>query len=120
MQLKCVFEWDKLDVKINNDPGCKDLYDQATGLIQDLNIYDLFRTQYGNGAGLKLTEAQRERSVIIDGMEKKYKLGYTPAEMNPFHKKPLKEEAQLILGDSMTSYLNRADVRAAFNIPSFV
>jgi hypothetical protein len=89
VQLKCLFEWDKLDVKFNNDPGCQALYDKATGLIQDLNIYDLFRTQYGNGASSKkrLTEAERERTVIIDGQEKKYKLGYTPAERNPFHKK---------------------------------
>lgn len=45
---KCIFYWDKLDVKANNAPQCADLYNQAMDLIQDLNIYDLFRTQYGN------------------------------------------------------------------------
>jgi hypothetical protein len=41
---KCVFEWDKLDVPVNNAPECQGYYDQATGLIKDLNIYDLYRT----------------------------------------------------------------------------
>lgn len=90
-------------------------------MIEDLNIYDLFRTQYGNGASAKkMTEAERERTVIVEGQEKKYKLGYTPAERNPFHKKLQEGSAQVILGDSMSTYLNRADVRAAFNIPAFV
>jgi hypothetical protein len=34
-----------------------------------------------------MTEAERERTVMVEGLEKKYKLGYTPAERNPFHKR---------------------------------
>lgn len=41
---KCVFYWDKLDVPANNPPACSALYDQAMGYIEDLNIYDLYRT----------------------------------------------------------------------------
>lgn len=31
---------------VNNAPQCADLYNQSMTLIQDLNIYDLYRTQY--------------------------------------------------------------------------
>ena len=122
---KCVFNWDKLDVKVNNAPACADLYNQAMGLIEDLNIYDLYRTQYGNTASskksLRLTEQEREREVVIDGMVKKYKLGRTMNEMTPFRKSLLtQDDKQVILGDDLSGYLNRADVRAALNIPTWV
>ena len=41
---KCTFNWDKLDVKVNNAAQCSDLYNQTMTLIEDLNIYDLYRT----------------------------------------------------------------------------
>jgi hypothetical protein len=46
VSLGCIFYWDKMDVKVNNPPQCQGLYDQVMTLIQDLNIYDLYRTQY--------------------------------------------------------------------------
>jgi hypothetical protein len=42
----CIFYWDKMDVQVKNPPQCADLYNQSMTLIQDLNIYDLYRTQY--------------------------------------------------------------------------
>lgn len=69
-----------------------------------------------------MTPAQRERTVMIGGQEKKYRLGHTASERTPF-RKVLKQQAgkaELVLGDDMTSYLNREDVRDALNIPKWV
>lgn len=50
----CVFYWDKLDVVVKNAPQCADLYNQTMTLIEDLNIYDLYRTQYPDSQALKM------------------------------------------------------------------
>jgi hypothetical protein len=52
----CVFNWDKLDVVVNNPPQCADLYNQSMTLIQDFNIYDLYRTQYPDSLSLQMTK----------------------------------------------------------------
>lgn len=55
----CFFKWVKLDVPVHNPPQCANLFDQVTSLIKDLDIYDLWRTQYNNGSssgvGVKMT-----------------------------------------------------------------
>ena len=125
-QNKCIFYWDELHFPDNNVPICKDLYSQTNDLIQDLNIYDLYRTQYGNTGSssskksMRLTSEERERTVMIDGIEKKYRLGHTASEINPLRKQKKNLRQELILGDSMSDYINRPEVRAAFNIPSWV
>lgn len=40
----CIFYWDSIDLHAINPPICQTLYDNATGLIADFNIYDLYRT----------------------------------------------------------------------------
>jgi hypothetical protein len=72
-----------------------------------------------------MTEAERQKSVVIDGEVKKFKLGHTQEELAGFRKSlssknSSTETISKVLGDSFTSYLNRADVRAALNIPSYV
>jgi len=57
--------------------------------------------------------------VVIDGKEKTFKRGYTRSEYTPWVKH-LKLGNEPILGDYFTSYMNREDVRKAFNIPSDV
>jgi len=42
----CIYYWDAIDLHINNPPICDTLYKNATSLIADFNIYDLYRTQY--------------------------------------------------------------------------
>lgn len=42
---------------------------------------------------------------------------YTPWAVNPFKGR---EEEEPILGDYLTDYMNRVDVRASFNIPESV
>ena len=43
-ELKCLFLWKKIDIVTPNDPECAELFKQSMSLIEDLNIYDLFRT----------------------------------------------------------------------------
>jgi len=45
-ELGCLFLWEKVPVTPDNDPQCAGLYNQSMELIKDLDIYDLFRTQY--------------------------------------------------------------------------
>jgi hypothetical protein len=35
---------------------------------------------------MRLTSEERERTVMIDGIEKKYRLGHTASEINPLRK----------------------------------
>lgn len=44
MANKCIYYWDEVHFPNPNPPICADLYDQAMTLIQNLNIYDLYRT----------------------------------------------------------------------------
>ena len=64
------------------------------GYIQDLNIYDLYRTQYGN-SGLKRMQRMMHRIKLRED--------------------PVGDQI-----DPMAAYLRRDDVRAAMNIPSYV
>ncbi len=94
----CIFYWDAIDLHANNLPICQTLYDNATGLISDFNIYDLYRTQYAdsNGMGMKAGEPRHKRS---------------------FRHAKLRNSK---LKDGMGGYLNRADVRDSLNIPKYV
>lgn len=76
-----------MDVKVNNPPQCQGLYDQALDLIQDLNIYDLYRTQYPyTGLLNKRNRLQHQQRHALESTTS-----------------PLK--------DFMTGYLQRMDVR---------
>ena len=67
---------------------------------------------------MKAGNVDRERSVIIDGEEKKYKLGYTMKEYTPWAKHIEDSPEHPLLGAYLTEYVNRADVRSALNIPT--
>jgi hypothetical protein len=47
-ELGCIFYWKKMDLPANNPPECEPLYNESMTLIQDLDIYDLFRTVYAD------------------------------------------------------------------------
>ena len=57
---------------------------------------------------------------MIDGQEKKYKLGFTMKEYTPWVKHIEESPNHPLLGAYMTEYVNRADVRKALNIPTAV
>ena len=48
-QNQCVWYWDKLDIAPHkNAPECDDLWRQLNSMLEDVNIYDLYRTNYGS------------------------------------------------------------------------
>jgi hypothetical protein len=60
-------------------------------------------------------------STIINGEVKTYTRGMTMSEYTPWLKtRTFALEEEPILGDYFTDYMNREDVRKAFNIPSEV
>jgi len=89
-------------------------------LTSKLNWYDLYRTNYDL---TDLKGANRLGKTVIDGEERVYKRGFTQAEYTPF----LRNASTLqmagegpLLGDYLSDYMNREDVRAAFNLDSSV
>ena len=74
---------------------------------------------------LKMNSGDRMRKVMIDGEEKSYKAGYTFLEYAPWLSKVipkhiLESSTHPLLGDYLSDYANRPDVRQALNIPSNV
>jgi len=60
-------------------------------------------------------------SVIIDGVEKTYRKGYTQKEYTPWIGSYMSGgSGDAVNGDFVTDYLNRADVREALHIPTTV
>jgi len=85
-------------------------------LTGDLNWYDLYRWNYPSAV---VTADERFAEVVVDGITKTYKRGYTQKEYTPWIKHlPLNDE--VIYGDYVTWYVNQPEVRAALNIPSYV
>jgi len=59
------------------------------------------------------------RETTIAGETRTYKTGMTMAEYTPFATHLIDSPAaQAVNGDALTMYMNREDVRTAFNIPS--
>ena len=100
-----------------NTPICDATWDKINDLAKDLNWYDLYRPTYP--FDYLLTEENRMESVMIDGKLKTYKRGMKPSEYTPWVKH-LKTANEPILGAYFSSYMNREDVRATFNIPTDV
>jgi carboxypeptidase C (cathepsin A) len=121
-QAGCVWYWDKLDVAPHkNAPGCEDLWTELNNMLIDVNIYDLYRTNYA--ADQLKAEKPRLAKTIVDGTERTYLRGHTVAEKAPWLKAIFGENhpsLQRILGGGMSDYLNRADVRTALNIPNWI
>jgi carboxypeptidase C (cathepsin A) len=106
-------------------PTCDALWLKINNQTKDLNWYDLYRPVYdstlGNDSSKKLTSGNRMGYTQINGELKSYRRGYTMQEYTPWakHLRASGEEPP-ILGDFITDYMNRQDVRDAFNIPSTV
>jgi hypothetical protein len=57
--------------------------------------------------------------VMIDGKLKTYKRGMTQKEYTPWVKHlKSSSSSEVIVGDYLTDYMNREDVRATFNVPT--
>ena len=62
----------------------------------------------------------RMETTIVEGLEKTYKKGMTMGEYTPWLKHTLANQHLKVSGDFLTEYVNRAEVRAAMNIPKDV
>lgn len=98
-------------------PECEAMAKRMMDLSGQLNWYDLYRWNYE----LPMTPADRMGETVIDGKVRTYKRGMTPAEYLPFLKHVVESDNGSVRnGDFLTDYMNREDVREAFNIPSDV
>ena len=80
--------------------------------INDLNIYDFFRT---NEVPITPPSAEdRIGTAMVNGVEKTYKRGMTQAEYTPWLKHLVNKDRLMYTG--LSNYLNDADVRTALNI----
>ena len=86
-------------------------------LSGSLNWYDLYRKNYD----LPTTAIDRMGETVIDGQVRTYKRGMTQAEYTPFAKHIVESASGNVPnGDFVSDYMNREDVRKAFNIPTDV
>jgi len=93
---------------------CDALYLQIRELTADLNFYDLYRHVYTDDDAV--SEQSRMKETIVHGKTLTYKSGFTQAEYTPWLKEfPIAHKIRL--GDYVSDYVNREDVRAALNIP---
>jgi len=107
----CYFTFDFLE-PAENPPICFALQEQIEEQIWRLNIYDLFRHDYS--ADTLLQEPNRLASTMINGKEHTYKRGYTQQEYTPWLKNS--NLGKVLLGDAVSDYANREDVREALHI----
>lgn len=98
-------------------PKCVELAKKVSDLSGELNWYDLYRKNYD----LPAANSTRLGTTIIEGKTRTYKRGMTMAEYTPFIPHVAQSKASTAVnGDFLTDYLNRQDVREAFNIPAEV
>ena len=91
---------------------------QVSDLSGQLNWYDLYRKNYDLQV---TTPIDRLGETVIDGEVRTYKRGMTQAEYTPFSKHIVASASGNVPnGNFVSDYMNREDVRKAFNIPADV
>jgi hypothetical protein len=88
-----------------NSKVCVDAWNKINSLAGGLNWYDLYRKVYPDGGLLK--NSNRLRSVNIDGENKTYMAGFTMKEYTPWAKHIEDHPDHPLLGDYMSTYVNR-------------
>ena len=102
-------------------PKCDILWEKINNLAADLNWYDLYRKVYPSSlldSSKALKASNRVGQSMIDGKLKTYKKGYTMSEYTPWVKHLKSSSEEVILGDYLSDYMNRQDVRDTFHVPS--
>ena len=106
--------WYFRDVLPGNHPKvCEDAMDRFDNLTSRINWYDIYRDVYDSPISEPIGE------TVIDGEVRYYKRGYKMTDYAPWLKEFYGEKSPII-GDGVSDYLNREDVRKAFNIPSSI
>lgn len=106
----CIFYF--RDVKPSGGVDCQPIWDKMMVLIDDLNIYDFFRT---NVVNITASAEERTGKTMVNGVEKTYKRGMTQAEYTPWLKHLVNDDTPMYTG--LSDYLNDASVRTALHIP---
>ena len=127
---ECTFYFRDVKQPSPDNKICNELWDQINDLWQGLNWYDLFRKVYPQSAQTTATddkkteqnyETSRIKTVMVDGEEKQYKVGFTFQEYTSWlNHLPMYQAAQPLLGTFLSDYVNRPDVRNSLNIPNSV
>ena len=106
--------WYFRDVIPGHQPQvCKDAYQRFNKNTSRINWYDIYRKVYDDQLSQPIGE------TVIDGEVRFYKRGYKMTEYAPWLAERYGDDSP-ILGDYVSDYLNREDVRKAFNIPSSI
>jgi carboxypeptidase C (cathepsin A) len=107
--------WYFRDVLPGNHPKvCQDAYATFNKNTARINWYDIYRPVYD---GALFQESVGETTIA--GEKRFYKRGYKMTDYAPWLKEQYGDDAP-ILGDGVSDYLNREDVRDAFHIPSSI
>jgi len=96
---------------------CDALYTEIRELTAGLNWYDLYRHVYTDSG--TITDEMRMKETVVHGKTMTYKSGITMAENTPWLK-DLPSAHKILLGDYLSDYCNREDVRDALNIPTYI
>lgn len=92
---------------------CLKTYSKIQQLIFNLDIYDFYRNVDHGG----WKNESRLGESTIDGDKHFYQRGMTRADYTPWVNQA---PSSTVYGDFLTDYMNRDDVRKAFNIPDYV
>jgi serine carboxypeptidase-like clade 2 len=108
-------KWYFWDVKPSTDtPVCKEAIEKFKNLTADVNWYDIYSVTEGE----KLKEP-KIGETIIGGEKRYYNRGYRKSDYVPWMQE-FYGPTDPIVGDFMSDYLNREDVRHALHIPDDV
>ena len=91
----------------------EDAYKKFNKNTSRINWYDIYRPVYDSPISEPIGETK------INGETRYYKRGYKMTEYAPWLAERYGDDSP-VLGDAVSDYLNREDVRIAFNIPSSI
>lgn len=112
VQYNCT--WFFRDVLPGHHPKeCQDAMKTFNKLTSRINWYDIYRKVYDSPISHPIGETQ------VGGETRYYKRGYKMTDYAPWLKHMYGNDSP-ILGDGVSDYLNREDVRKALNIPANV
>lgn len=100
---------------------CNQTWDDMNELAANLNWYDLYRPTYPESiltSNAKALKAGRQGHAMIDGKVKTFRRGMTMSEYTPWVKHLKATNNEVILGDYLSGYMNREDVRKVLHIPA--
>lgn len=106
---------------------CTDMLEKFENYVNKVNVYNIFGFCYGLTAdenNNNMTQAGDMGFSVVNGQIKTFKKVFTADDYTPWatnknlkSKQNLKETPPCVNGEYITTWMNRADVRAALGIP---